>query len=142
MIMGLAPFRFYHYWLEIDGFSKLVNDSWNEAPVDISNGIRNFMKKLHYLKNKIREWNYANKSSSVNEMTKLKKELHIIDEVIDNGKGSEAIISKRLEEGLEAMVTREELKHAVWDCESVIPAEIGMPTIRTAEVNVATNDDE
>nr|GFA33446.1 RNA-directed DNA polymerase, eukaryota, reverse transcriptase zinc-binding domain protein [Tanacetum cinerariifolium] len=94
---GPCPFRFYHYWLEIDGFSKLVNDSWNEAPVDISNGIRNFMKKLHYLKNKIREWNYANKSSSVNEMTKLKKELHILDEVIDNGKGSEAIISKRLE---------------------------------------------
>nr|GEW57090.1 reverse transcriptase domain-containing protein [Tanacetum cinerariifolium] len=26
--------------------------------------------------------------------------------------------------------------------EAVIPAEIGMPTIRTAEVNVATNDDE
>ncbi|GKC87849.1 RNA-directed DNA polymerase, eukaryota, partial [Tanacetum coccineum] len=34
---GPCPFRFYHYWLEIDGFSKLVNDSWNEAPVDISN---------------------------------------------------------------------------------------------------------
>ncbi|GJV72163.1 RNA-directed DNA polymerase, eukaryota, partial [Tanacetum coccineum] len=93
----MTSHRFYHYWLEIDGFSKLVNDSWNEAPVDISNGIRNFMKKLHYLKNKIQEWNYANKSSSVNEMTKLKKDLHILDEVIDNGKGSEAIISKRLE---------------------------------------------
>nr|GEX07694.1 nucleotide-binding alpha-beta plait domain-containing protein [Tanacetum cinerariifolium] len=24
---GPCPFRFYHYWLEIDGFSKLVNDS-------------------------------------------------------------------------------------------------------------------
>ena len=30
----------------------------------------------------------------------------------------------------------------VYGTEAVIPAEIGMPTIRTAEVNVATNDDE
>ena len=30
----------------------------------------------------------------------------------------------------------------VYGTEAVIPAEIGMPTIRTAEVNVATNNDE
>ncbi|GJW48414.1 hypothetical protein Tco_0080060 [Tanacetum coccineum] len=30
----------------------------------------------------------------------------------------------------------------VYGTEAVIPAEIGMPTIRTAEVNIATNDDE
>lgn len=30
----------------------------------------------------------------------------------------------------------------VYGTEAVIPAEIGMPTIRTAEINVATNDDE
>ena len=30
----------------------------------------------------------------------------------------------------------------VYGTEAVIPAEIGMPTIRTAEVNVATNDEE
>ena len=30
----------------------------------------------------------------------------------------------------------------VYGTEAVIPAEIGMPTIRTAEVNVTTNDDE
>ena len=30
----------------------------------------------------------------------------------------------------------------VYGTEAVIPAKIGMPTIRTAEVNVATNDDE
>nr|GEY81496.1 RNA-directed DNA polymerase, eukaryota, reverse transcriptase zinc-binding domain protein [Tanacetum cinerariifolium]GEY81503.1 RNA-directed DNA polymerase, eukaryota, reverse transcriptase zinc-binding domain protein [Tanacetum cinerariifolium] len=94
---GPSPFRFYHHWLEVDGFSNLVNDSWNEAPVDNSNGIRNLMKKLQYLKNKIREWNYANKSSSSAAMTNLKKELHILEEAIDNGKSSETIISKRLE---------------------------------------------
>ena len=30
----------------------------------------------------------------------------------------------------------------VYGTEAVIPAEIGMPTLRTAEVNVATNDEE
>ena len=30
----------------------------------------------------------------------------------------------------------------VYGTEAVIPAEIGMPTIRTTEVNVTTNDDE
>nr|GEZ14206.1 hydroxycinnamoyl-CoA quinate/shikimate transferase [Tanacetum cinerariifolium] len=130
---GPSPFWFYHHWLEVDGFSIFVNDSWNEAS----------------------EWKYANKSSSSAAMTNLKKELHILEEAID--KSSETIISKRLEvidsiqrlnkistdelpqkekikwnihldmsfpfslsveqqEELESMVTREELQRAVWDC--------------------------
>nr|GFA14441.1 reverse transcriptase domain-containing protein [Tanacetum cinerariifolium] len=38
--------------------------------------------------------------------------------------------------------TRDTPFSLVYGTEVVIPAEIGMPTIRTAEVNVATNDDE
>nr|GEV84394.1 reverse transcriptase domain-containing protein [Tanacetum cinerariifolium] len=38
--------------------------------------------------------------------------------------------------------TRDTPFFLVYGTEAVIPAEIGMPTIRTAEVNVATNDDE
>nr|GEY15367.1 RNA-directed DNA polymerase, eukaryota, reverse transcriptase zinc-binding domain protein [Tanacetum cinerariifolium] len=30
---GPIPFKFYHYWFEIDGFDKLVEDSWNEIHV-------------------------------------------------------------------------------------------------------------
>ncbi|GKE18157.1 hypothetical protein Tco_1425734, partial [Tanacetum coccineum] len=40
---GPIPFRFYRYWLEVDGFDKLVRDSWNVAPVNKKNAIRNFM---------------------------------------------------------------------------------------------------
>nr|GFA02065.1 RNA-directed DNA polymerase, eukaryota [Tanacetum cinerariifolium] len=29
---GTIPFRFYNYWLEVDGFDKLVRDAWNDAP--------------------------------------------------------------------------------------------------------------
>ncbi|GKA21979.1 RNA-directed DNA polymerase, eukaryota [Tanacetum coccineum] len=33
---GPTPFRFYHYWCEMDGFNKLVEDAWAEAPaVDV-----------------------------------------------------------------------------------------------------------
>ncbi|GKD34920.1 RNA-directed DNA polymerase, eukaryota [Tanacetum coccineum] len=47
---GPIPFRFYRYWLEVDGFDKMVRDSWNVAPVNKKNVIRNFMGKLNFLK--------------------------------------------------------------------------------------------
>ena len=75
--------------------------------------------------------------------------------------------NRSLGEGIKARLDRhkgrwvEELSHVLWahrttikvsngdtpfslvyGTEAVIPAEIGMPTIRTAEVNTATNDDE
>ncbi|GJU28981.1 reverse transcriptase domain-containing protein [Tanacetum coccineum] len=75
--------------------------------------------------------------------------------------------NRSLGEGIKARLDRhkgrwaEELSHVLWahrttikvstgdtpfslvyGTEAVIPTEIGMPTIRTAEVNVATNDDE
>ncbi|GJS12599.1 reverse transcriptase domain-containing protein [Tanacetum coccineum] len=75
--------------------------------------------------------------------------------------------NRSLGEGIKACLDRhkgrwvEELSHVLWahrttikvstgdtpfslvyGTEAVIPAEIGMPTIRTAEVNIATNDDE
>ncbi|GJX62388.1 hypothetical protein Tco_0295288 [Tanacetum coccineum] len=54
---GPTPFRFFHSWFEMEGFNKLVEDAWNEAPVDESNAMSNMMKKLKYLKQKIRDWN-------------------------------------------------------------------------------------
>ncbi|GJV76981.1 reverse transcriptase domain-containing protein [Tanacetum coccineum] len=75
--------------------------------------------------------------------------------------------NRSLGEGIKARLDRhkgrwvEELSHVLWahrttikvstgdtpfslvyGTEAVIPAEIGMPTIRTAEVNITTNDDE
>nr|GEU97761.1 RNA-directed DNA polymerase, eukaryota, reverse transcriptase zinc-binding domain protein [Tanacetum cinerariifolium] len=38
----------------------LLKDAWIEAPVDESNDMTNMMKKLKYLKQKIREWNKGN----------------------------------------------------------------------------------
>ncbi|GJU17802.1 reverse transcriptase domain-containing protein [Tanacetum coccineum] len=89
-------------------------------------------------------------------------------EIISETMGNNSVITRsKTGEGIKARLDRhkgrwvEELSHVLWahrttikvstgdtpfslvyGTEAVIPAEIGMPTIRTAEVNIATNDDE
>nr|GFA49684.1 RNA-directed DNA polymerase, eukaryota [Tanacetum cinerariifolium] len=46
---GPSPFRFYHHWLEVEGFRKFVVDTWSSAPGDNRNDMRNLMKKLKFL---------------------------------------------------------------------------------------------
>nr|GEW10378.1 nucleotide-binding alpha-beta plait domain-containing protein [Tanacetum cinerariifolium] len=31
---GPTPFRFFHYWLEMEGFAKMVEDGWRDSPCD------------------------------------------------------------------------------------------------------------
>nr|GEW14136.1 RNA-directed DNA polymerase, eukaryota [Tanacetum cinerariifolium] len=38
---GPVLFRFFHHWLELDGFYTFVSDTWINAPEDRSNGMRN-----------------------------------------------------------------------------------------------------
>nr|GEX60653.1 nucleotide-binding alpha-beta plait domain-containing protein [Tanacetum cinerariifolium] len=65
---GPIPFKFYHYWFEIDGFDKLVDDSWNEIHVVDNNAYMRFIKKLKLLKERIKAWN-----SSYRELTNCRK---------------------------------------------------------------------
>ncbi|GJS70651.1 RNA-directed DNA polymerase, eukaryota, partial [Tanacetum coccineum] len=88
--------RFYNYWLEKDGFDKLVMDAWNDAPGNKRNVIRNFMCKLKFTKERIRGWLSSNKSNWKGEISKLKEELSFLDEAIDKGNGSEELVQKRL----------------------------------------------
>nr|GEV97477.1 RNA-directed DNA polymerase, eukaryota [Tanacetum cinerariifolium] len=51
---GPTPFQFFHYWLEMDGFEKMVSNTWRES-LDVGpNHMINLMNKLKYLKKKIR----------------------------------------------------------------------------------------
>ncbi|GJY28670.1 RNA-directed DNA polymerase, eukaryota [Tanacetum coccineum] len=50
---GPVPFWFYHYWFELDGFHKFVEDVWNDPNASDPNAISRFMKKLKLLKLKI-----------------------------------------------------------------------------------------
>ncbi|GKF32034.1 RNA-directed DNA polymerase, eukaryota, partial [Tanacetum coccineum] len=57
---GPTPFKFYHHWLEIDGFDNLVADTWRDVPDGASNAMCGLASKLKYLKSKIREWTKSN----------------------------------------------------------------------------------
>nr|GFB35938.1 RNA-directed DNA polymerase, eukaryota [Tanacetum cinerariifolium] len=94
---GPTPFKFFHYWFEIDGFDKLVEDSWKEAHVIDQNAYVKLMKKLRYLKEKIRMWSRLNKESSNSRKRNLKAELADLDLVIDKREGADVDVKRRQE---------------------------------------------
>ncbi|GJT97900.1 RNA-directed DNA polymerase, eukaryota [Tanacetum coccineum] len=91
---GPVPFRFFHYWFEMEGFDKFVEESWKEAPVAEINALIKMMKKLKYLKEKIRVWNKNKKECPNNSKRNLKAEL---DSVIDKGKGDDDVAIEGVE---------------------------------------------
>nr|GEV00798.1 RNA-directed DNA polymerase, eukaryota [Tanacetum cinerariifolium] len=91
---GPTPFKFFHYWFEIDGLNKLVEDSWKEAHVIDQNAYVKFMKKLRYLKKKIRMWSRLNKESSNSRKRNLKAELADLDLVIDKGERADVDVKR------------------------------------------------
>nr|GEY16643.1 RNA-directed DNA polymerase, eukaryota [Tanacetum cinerariifolium] len=92
-----TPFKFFHYWFEIDGFDKLVEDSWKEAHVTDQNAYVKLMKNLRYLKEKIQMWGRLNKESSKSRKRNLKAELADLDLVIDKGEGADVDVKRRQE---------------------------------------------
>nr|GEY51908.1 RNA-directed DNA polymerase, eukaryota, reverse transcriptase zinc-binding domain protein [Tanacetum cinerariifolium] len=75
-----TPFKFFHYWFEIDGFDKFVEESWKDNNVIDQNPFFKFMKKLKFLKMKIQTW-----------VSKLRT----IDSKIDRGEGNDSDINRR-----------------------------------------------
>ncbi|GJZ51235.1 hypothetical protein Tco_0605750 [Tanacetum coccineum] len=94
---GPVPFRFYHYWLTLDGFDKFVKVTWREAPGDKVNALRNLMFKLKYLKVRIREWVSNKRYHSQAKSNRLKADLAKLDDSIDKGMGTIDIVNKRTE---------------------------------------------
>ncbi|GKE43791.1 RNA-directed DNA polymerase, eukaryota, partial [Tanacetum coccineum] len=52
---GTSPFRFFHYWFDIEGFDEFMKKTWNVSQVNDHNAMGKFMNKLKFLKGKIRE---------------------------------------------------------------------------------------
>ncbi|GJZ98367.1 hypothetical protein Tco_0670820 [Tanacetum coccineum] len=46
---GFTPFRFFHSWFNLDGFDKIIEDTWKSLATVDSNGVIN-LKKLQALK--------------------------------------------------------------------------------------------
>ena len=94
---GPIPFRFFHHWIKLDGFSTFVSDVWNSAPVNNDNGMRNLAGKLKFLKGKIREWIKSSRVKGKSDSSNLKEELRVLDEMIDKGDRSDGLIQRRME---------------------------------------------
>nr|GEZ57452.1 putative RNA-directed DNA polymerase, eukaryota, reverse transcriptase zinc-binding domain protein [Tanacetum cinerariifolium] len=71
--------------------------TWSEVLGDDSNTIRSMMRKLKYLKVKIREWNNGNRNNTKRAIEKYKEELEALDATIDKGNGSDEIVNKMME---------------------------------------------
>nr|GEZ38165.1 RNA-directed DNA polymerase, eukaryota, reverse transcriptase zinc-binding domain protein [Tanacetum cinerariifolium] len=95
--LGLIPFKFFHYWFELDGFDKLVEQTWLEANMNDQNSYSKFMNKLKYLKEKIRIWTGLHKESLNSRKSILKAELTDLHGVTDKGEGSDANGHRRQE---------------------------------------------
>nr|GEZ23033.1 RNA-directed DNA polymerase, eukaryota [Tanacetum cinerariifolium] len=78
----------------VNGFDKLVMNSWYDAPSHGNNAILSFMSKLKFLKTRIKEWNVDYRRSSNVVADKLKEELLEIDAEIDNGNGNADIVAR------------------------------------------------
>nr|GEV68899.1 RNA-directed DNA polymerase, eukaryota, reverse transcriptase zinc-binding domain protein [Tanacetum cinerariifolium] len=112
----------------MDGFDKLVKDSWKETPMVESNAITNMMLKLKHLKVKIREWNKDKKKNASNIKLRIKEELAGLEEIIDKGEENSVVVKKRLDifnsleelENLQSLETAQKAKRgdkrSVWDC--------------------------
>nr|GEU51571.1 ribonuclease H-like domain-containing protein [Tanacetum cinerariifolium] len=50
---GPIPFWFFHYLFEVEGLDKLVEDTWNEAPVNDSNAMSRMLKKVEIFKREV-----------------------------------------------------------------------------------------
>ncbi|GJT03129.1 RNA-directed DNA polymerase, eukaryota [Tanacetum coccineum] len=94
---GPTPFRFFHYWIDMEGFSKVVEDAWREDPCDEANAMMNMMMKLKFLKTKIREWNKENMLNMKIVKAKHKEELEALEEIINKGNGNEVVVNKIME---------------------------------------------
>ncbi|GJV96565.1 RNA-directed DNA polymerase, eukaryota [Tanacetum coccineum] len=92
---GPTPFRFYHYWFDLEGFDKFMEETWMNAPQDDTNALVKLTKKLRYLKQHIRTWIKDYKFKTRSAIQQIKDELSNIDVLIDKGEGNSDICSKR-----------------------------------------------
>nr|GEU49753.1 RNA-directed DNA polymerase, eukaryota [Tanacetum cinerariifolium] len=89
-----TPFRFYHYWFEIEGFDKFVENVWNDYYSDDPNSMTRFMKKMQNLKKKLRSWINSKKESLRNQNFKLKSTMVDIDKILDTGNVNSDLLNK------------------------------------------------
>nr|GEZ20388.1 RNA-directed DNA polymerase, eukaryota [Tanacetum cinerariifolium]GEZ21239.1 RNA-directed DNA polymerase, eukaryota [Tanacetum cinerariifolium] len=68
-----------------EGFNEFVKNTWKDTQVTDHHAMGKFMKKLKFLKWKIREWTKVKRVNSNNHKAELKEQLAEIDILVDKG---------------------------------------------------------
>ena len=95
---GPTSFRFYDSWMDNSEFDGLVRKTWADAE-NIRGGSKFdiFKNKLKLLKDKLREWNKANRQKRDCDKDRLRKKLEDIDQFFDQGLGTDDLLVERRE---------------------------------------------
>nr|GEV09463.1 RNA-directed DNA polymerase, eukaryota [Tanacetum cinerariifolium] len=125
---GPTPFRFFHHWMETEGFDKIVTDSWKNSPCVGANAMKILINKLKYLKYHIREWNKQNTAKIKwaiegdenskffhGTLNKKRNSLNIRGVMVDGVWVDDPKSVKREFLDHFTVVTNEEIKRAVWE---------------------------
>nr|GEX22062.1 RNA-directed DNA polymerase, eukaryota [Tanacetum cinerariifolium] len=94
---GPTPLKKFHYWLDIEGFNKIVKDAWKSHAIKDDNAIRYIMGKFKFVKSKIWEWNASYKNEAKKDKDQCICDLVNIDNIIDNGNRGEEEVLRRVE---------------------------------------------
>ncbi|KAK9062833.1 hypothetical protein SSX86_020023 [Deinandra increscens subsp. villosa] len=93
---GPVPFKFYNYWISLDGYEDVVKNSWDD-PVGNAHGncfIR-FKEKLKLLKSKLKGWNALRIEAESGAIKDLKSKLADVDVRMENGIGIEDLYREK-----------------------------------------------
>ncbi|GKC04760.1 RNA-directed DNA polymerase, eukaryota, partial [Tanacetum coccineum] len=92
---GPTPFRLFHSWFMLNGFDRVVVDSWQLDVVTGDNAMTCLKKKFQDLKGKLREWSHASRSEANDRKLKIQMEIQNIDRQLDIGECGEDLLSTR-----------------------------------------------
>ncbi|GKG20442.1 hypothetical protein Tco_0380243, partial [Tanacetum coccineum] len=90
------PFRLFHSWFRIDGFDKMVEETWNSMDITDNNGLIRLKKKLQMLKQKIHIWIKNEKTRRNKEKVDTQNKLTNIDQMLDQGRSNTQILNQRM----------------------------------------------
>nr|GEX32437.1 RNA-directed DNA polymerase, eukaryota, reverse transcriptase zinc-binding domain protein [Tanacetum cinerariifolium] len=85
-ILGLMV-KIFSLLVNLDGFDKMVEDTWKSLTLVDSNGMINLKKKLQALKIIIKQWTKNAKKISYKAKISIQSKLSDIDKILDQGGG-------------------------------------------------------
>nr|GEZ76799.1 RNA-directed DNA polymerase, eukaryota [Tanacetum cinerariifolium] len=93
---GPTPFRLYHSWFLEDDFHSVIEDSWNNDGIFVSNSMILLKNKLDFLKQRLKEWSSIKRRNKDHDRKVIQDSLIEIDLRLDKGNGLPDDLTKRV----------------------------------------------